>query len=143
MAANKPMDIVKACENTLGWTPPLVEKGMALHKARAIEAKRLQGAMDKDPTVTFRALELAIELARRRKQTRGPLSLIPLIPAALARASEEKAPMGLAAEIAEAIAKEQRNELPDANYWIGRLTRSQGPFRAKALADWRQARQET
>ena len=86
MTARTTMQLVKACENVLGWTP---NPSMPLSTARTVAARRLGKEMAKDPEkFSLHNLELAIELCRRQRQPiKSPLYLIHKVDEAVAAAN--------------------------------------------------------
>lgn len=134
------MQLVKACENVLGWTPPA---SMPLTTARTIAARRLGKEMAKDPErLTPRNLELAIELCRRqRQQIKSPLYLIYKVDEAVAAANVATAQSDIATLMEQAIAFEMDSDpSEEREYWLGRLVLARGRFRDEVYAEWAAAR---
>lgn len=152
MVAKTALDIVKLCENQLGWIPP---SGMPIWRARALHAGILTKAMTKHGA-SIEDLELTIELCQRE---RWPITT----PAALVHKVEKarelsnapstttvpKASGGykrvvhevtdLAAAVDTAVAWEQMNEDHFSLGWITRLVRAVGDYRGEVLDEWKEA----
>jgi len=131
-------DIVIACENVLGWTPPA---HLPLWKARAIEIAKLKRAVEANPRLhTIHNLQLAIEYSRRKKEPiTSPAALVYRIDKALELAPAVVEVTDLEAAIQAAIDTELMRGDTQAQGWIGRLTRAFGPFRAEVYTEWLEA----
>lgn len=138
MSATKPMDIVIACENKLGWQPNTKQP---LFKARAVEAMKLKRAMEKDPvTYTIANLELAVEWSwRHRKPVTSPAALIHRVEAALERSAAPVETTELGERVQAAVDRELALDRPESTEWIARLTRAFGVFREDVLTEWKEA----
>lgn len=142
MSARMPMDIVRKCENVLGWDPSQSGKKDP-DKQRRIMAKLLRDRMVANPrTITIANLELAVEyLHRQRQPIRSPLFLPYVVPDALKLAHQPIPATPIAVQIETALRQEKQTlDDPRSHYWIGRLNRSRGKGREETLAEWRAER---
>lgn len=131
------MDVVRVCENVLGWEP----KGANVWKARAVEVAKLKRAQAKQPSlVTPENLRLAIAMSwRQRRPVDSPVALVPRIKDALAKAADPEQVSDITAQVQDAIAREQARGDDDSNYWIRRFVRSMGDARLATLTEWKEA----
>jgi hypothetical protein len=129
------LDIVKSCENELGWFP-----AGNPWKARAAAAGRLQKAMDREmvPPADVR-LALAWCL-RHRQPIDHPSTLLRYVQHAKRIAHIPDAPSDIAQQVQDAITWEQNNSDTETDEWIGRLVRCTGAVRADVLTEWASAR---
>lgn len=139
MRARGTVDIVRKCENVLGWA---ANARMSAGRERALQVRRLNKAIAEQPQVTIESLELAIEYLRGKRQPiQSPIYLTYVVSEALAHANLARTDTPAAERIEQAIAKEQQTpHEPRAQYWVGRLTRASGAGREIALTEWRAER---
>lgn len=125
-------DVVIACENVLGWNAMITP----LHKARAIEAGKINKKLATEPDITLDDLMLAVEFCRRKRQpVTSPVALFWRVEDAKEMANEVVEISDLSTAVQTALAWEMLADVPDED-WIGRLTRAHGPVRAELLAEW-------
>ena len=133
--------VVVLCENLFGCGTDAVEKGVPLHKARAIEAGKLNKAMKRDPRkVTLDNLELAATYCfEKRIPIKSPYGLVYKIEEALALQATPELTSDLAESVQRALAWEADHHDSSSSAWSERLTRAHGDARASVLADWKEA----
>lgn len=133
---NPILEIVKDCENYLGWLPD----GNPF-RSRAVAAVRLERAAAKTGA-TPEDLRLALAYCRRTKTgLKHPSSLVGYVDRAkqLARVEPEISDVGARIELA--IRWEMERDLPDSTRWIDRLSRASGQIgKALVLTEWESAR---
>lgn len=127
-----PTEFCRLVEHRLGWVPPA---GPEWQRYRTM-ASRVAKKMDHDPELyTLRNLELAVELLVREKLPRSPLGVFAHVPRAVEQAVEPEG--DVEAAIRAACAVEQGRGDPDG--WVTRFARAVGPYRKRALVEWRDA----
>lgn len=137
--AHTATQIVVQCENMLGWTP---SDKVPLYKARALEARKLNAQMEKDPEkVTFDNLELAIEWSRKKRlPVKAPVALIYRIDKALEDVAVIEQHEDIARLIDDAVTKELTDKAFGYDAWVEKLYRARGAGRHTIYARWREAR---
>lgn len=136
MSAKNWVEIVRYCENTLGWTP----KG-DLARGRTAAASALKKAAEKNPLVTLQNLEYAIEYSRRKKlPITYPTALVYRIEDALREAPDEVNQGDVAQQVEDAIAWELSHKTFGHEAWLARLLQAHGPGRRTVLKEWKEAR---
>lgn len=129
------MDIVRDCENYLGWLPD----SRAPWKARAAAQARLSKAMARQhPPASPADVRLALAWCRKLKQpVLSPTHLLSFVEVAQAHASVPDKPLtDLGQAIRDAITWEMNTDAPDSDHWIARLSRSSGDARTLTLTEW-------
>lgn len=129
------MDIVRDCENRLGWLPA----GSNPWPSRAQASARLKQAMARaDPPATVADVRLALAWCYRARQPiRSPAHLLSFVREARQHAAVPDKPLtSLGQEIRDAITWELNAEDAEGDQWIARLSRSSGEARATTLAEW-------
>lgn len=99
----------------------------------------MKALMRKNPELyTLDNLVLAIEYCRRKHvELESPRQLVGFVVPALEIAKDMTPQTDVEADRQAAIDAELAGGLDDADYWIGRLTRAQGPGLLVALTAWR------
>lgn len=127
------MQILIACENTLGWIP----EGKDLYAARA-KAHRLMSLAMHRRHISVEDLALALAYCQRRRQPiTKPIELLDLVREARTQAGPaERRESHLDVRQADAIAWEHQRLDDDSPYWIGRIVRSLNTGLEEVLAEW-------
>lgn len=123
----------------MGWPAPTLRDGRPDHPKRAAFIKRMNTVIAKDPELyTMRNLQLAIEYCRRKQiEIATPTLLFGHVKEALELANTDNRPTDVEADRQAAIDYEVQAQHADSDFWIGRLTRAQGPGLFVALTAWR------
>lgn len=130
-------DLVRWCENMLGWLPP---EDKPVWKSRSVEAGKLNRKRKGDRKMTIANLLLAGEYCRaHRIEIKSPVALCFYVEKAMKLAQEQETVSDLAADMTAALTYERALPEPDPT-WVTRLIRAQGDVRAEVLEEWRQAR---
>lgn len=138
MTSKNLLDIVIACENTLGWLPSVTEK-TPRWKARTNAVAVLKTAIAKDPNkFTIDNLDLAIEYSRRKRlPVKKPADLVFRVDDALELAADPFSISDIGQAMQDAVDWELNRKDDDSRRWIQRLTRAAGDGRQDVLAEWK------
>lgn len=128
-----PTAFVQLVENKLGWQPPATAVHYKRYQAEAAKVKR---KIATNPELfTWRNLQLAVELLWRERQSRTPIGVFAHVERAVQMAAEDE--VDVEVEIRKATLFEEMRGDPAG--WVTRFARAVGPYRAEALAEWRES----
>lgn len=140
-------DVVKLCENELGWSwswddprPSWKIRSAEVSKMKSVIKKLERENRHLKGKFTVENLLLAIEhMKQEREYIKSPVYVLYHVERALERAAESDDLGDLDTAVQEALSEVAASRLPDdekAN-WLRRLNRAQGPGRTDVVQEWR------
>lgn len=142
LRARYPVDVIRLCENVLGFHPPDDVERADFGAWRWAEAGKLSAELRRRPDITVSDLVKAIEYCQQKKMTikSSPAALLPVLARQL-RHQPQRSGEAPTSPTREAIVTAyyweiQQGESGESDRWAGRLIRSSGYGRRLTLAEW-------